>query len=940
MDFVKKIRNSFENKKSTFYIVYTVLFYLTAFFCFFYFVFSGRSLVSEGDGWSQHLKALAYYSEYLRNMIRGVFFEGKWSIPDYDFYIGEGNDILSTLHYYVIGDPIALFSVFVPVKWMAYFFSLACIFRMYLAGISFSFLCFETRQKNHYAILAGAIQYSLCIWALVSSAKHPYFVNPLIYFPLMIAGVERILKDKGSRLFCVITAVSAISNFYFFYMIVLLTVIYVSVRVILIYGKNIRSIIQVFLRIGIASLVGVLIAGFIFLPILTAFLGDSRFGESQPFHLCYDLSYYVELPARALSGAYHADYWLHLGLTVPVLSAVILMFAKKSDKSTLKILFLLGSIFIIFPIFGRIFNGMSYMSNRWCWAFVLLCSYILVEEWNNLMCISAREAKVLFIVITAFCAYFIALIVIERSRAVSNLTLVAMMLLFVFALKFGDSYKKQLIFLLFVAVGVVNICFWKFSPIKGSYGFSKRCITYKEIGKEWEDNEAGYIKDLINGSYTRYSGTNITQNVNLLYKTSNTQYYWSISNPHLSFFREEVDTIDPRAYCYSDYDVRTTLNELSGVKYYINGDDDSRVPYGYEWKTDITDTTTKYHVYENKTPLSIGYCYDSYISADSWEKLNPVQKQEIELETAYTDEIPPGISRYENDIHEYTIPYDIELTGEVVQTDSGYVATSSDAGIKLILKKGTIDSETYVGVTGLEYVATPEYDLYFGDDKVDPEGHYGKPEWEKLSGSKKMQIIKDKIYWNPVVNCDIDVEVPDGYKGKIEYLQPDATFSSGKHDYILNIGYGEKGEECIIMKFPREGIYTFDSINVYSVPMGSYISKVEKLRENMLENINIDTDRLTGTITTEGTKMLCIAVPYSDGWRGYIDQKDTKLYCLNDRYIGLVVPKGDHSIEIRYSTPYKKEGMILSAIGIFVLLGSTLWKRKRKSKDMFISVLT
>ena len=61
----------------------------------------------------QHLNSLAYYGEYLRNILHSVFVEHKFEIPMWDMHIGYGSDILTTLHYYVIGDPLTLLSVFV-----------------------------------------------------------------------------------------------------------------------------------------------------------------------------------------------------------------------------------------------------------------------------------------------------------------------------------------------------------------------------------------------------------------------------------------------------------------------------------------------------------------------------------------------------------------------------------------------------------------------------------------------------------------------------------------------------------------------------------------------------------------------------------------------------------------------------------------------------------
>ena len=90
-------------KKRWYYLLYTIVFCCLACCCFSWFLLSNRSLIWQMDGWSQHFKALVYYSTYLREILQNLVYEHSLIIPDWDFYIGEGGDILNALHYYVIG---------------------------------------------------------------------------------------------------------------------------------------------------------------------------------------------------------------------------------------------------------------------------------------------------------------------------------------------------------------------------------------------------------------------------------------------------------------------------------------------------------------------------------------------------------------------------------------------------------------------------------------------------------------------------------------------------------------------------------------------------------------------------------------------------------------------------------------------------------------------
>ena len=185
-------------RRQRYYLVYTVSFLVIALFVFFWFPVLGKSMIWNDDGWKQHIKALIYYAKYLRQIFRSLLQEHRLVIPQWDFYISEGADILQTLHYYVIGDPIAALSVFIPSDKIHIFYGISMIFRIYLAGIAFSELAFGTGRTNTFGILAGALTYDFCSWTM-RAIDHPYFLNPIIYFPLFILGIEKIINHTKRK---------------------------------------------------------------------------------------------------------------------------------------------------------------------------------------------------------------------------------------------------------------------------------------------------------------------------------------------------------------------------------------------------------------------------------------------------------------------------------------------------------------------------------------------------------------------------------------------------------------------------------------------------------------------------------------------------------------------------------------------------------------------
>ena len=201
-----------RDSKKDFYLLYTLVFGVISFFIYYQFAGNGKSLVWSHDGIPQHLNSLAYYGRYLREVLHTIFVEHKLELPMWDMNIGYGSDILTTLHYYVIGDPLTLLSVFVPENKTEVLYEILIFLRIYLAGISFSIFCFYHKNPKQ-ATFMGTLIYIFAGWTIYAAMKHPYFSNPMIYLPLVLMGIDKIYKREKPWLFIWTTAVSAMSNF-------------------------------------------------------------------------------------------------------------------------------------------------------------------------------------------------------------------------------------------------------------------------------------------------------------------------------------------------------------------------------------------------------------------------------------------------------------------------------------------------------------------------------------------------------------------------------------------------------------------------------------------------------------------------------------------------------------------------------------------------------
>ncbi|MCQ2515234.1 MAG: YfhO family protein [Saccharofermentans sp.] len=299
-----------------------------------------------------------------------------------ELFARGGGDVFQILSFYCIGDPLALISVFFSAENMVICYNFLALLRCFLAGLALERLINEIKPSiGTISCLVGSVMYAFSFWIVYNITRHPSFVNPCIYFPLIIAGCEKIRNNKKPYYLIVAVALMATSNFYYFYMSVMLTVIYVIIRLgIDIKNRESRKAIKAAYKITIYSLIGALCAGITIVQAIRTFITDPRSEGAIGFSWVYPLEYYKSL----ISSIFYSNstFYLCLGIGVPTIVAIILLF-KGKDYLTLKIMWILSLIFILIPAIGQVFNGFGYITNRWSFAVAVIAAVTVALMWED-----------------------------------------------------------------------------------------------------------------------------------------------------------------------------------------------------------------------------------------------------------------------------------------------------------------------------------------------------------------------------------------------------------------------------------------------------------------------------------------------------------------------------------------------------------------------------
>ncbi|MDE7326583.1 MAG: YfhO family protein [Lachnospiraceae bacterium] len=919
-------------QKAKYFLLYTVIFLPMVWLVFRYFFHGNRTFVWMPDGWRQHYKGLLYYSEWIREVFKRIFVEHSLELPAYSFSIGYGSDVLTTLHYYAIGDPLTLLAAFIKEEHMLFFYEFLLVLRLYLAGAAFSCYCFYRGRKNTCAVLAGAFVYLFCGYALFAGVRHPYFINPMIYLPLLLTGVERFLKERKAGVFVGSVFLSAVSNFYFFYTLAFFTALYVFFHLAVRYRKKEwRTALWEVLRLAGYALVGVMMAAAILLPVILMFMGNSRLSTGYAFEAFYGSRYYGSfLPAFLSYGT--PGSWCRMGYAGIAVVALFSLFSgiykrKDGEKGSLDIhrlalgaAFLLLTLFLLLPFFGYALNGFAYVSNRWEYSYSMLVAFIVVKEWDRIFCSSLK--KLLFM--AGFTALYAGISILAAKKfapemevnvwmASAALLATFLVLAIVYAFRNRPQAGRKGIFirvvktmpLIFLLGNIVATAHCSYSPGQGDYAseFKRR----SRFAKDFVKSEAGAVLAAAKEEqeFYRYTGRDLIPNASLKTGVHNTQFYWSLGNGVIAEYFAEQGLTENTTFNYMGLDDRAALCALAAVKYHVTVESgEGYAPYGYE-KEELGEEYEKYHISRNTLALPLGYTYENYILYEDYAPLSALQKQEALLQGAVLSKALEGLEEIEpvntGVEREFTVSYDKK---KVSETENGFLVKKRNATVTFEFD-GLPECETYLVISGLYY------------------------DWTDLDGYKD---IEQKM------TISLVAEDEDGgtVKKDLKYLGASQEHYSGRHDYSINLCYSGKRKVSVSLTFPRAGTYRMDQVQIICQPMQSYEEAVLRLSKESLQEVELNEDNkvhatshISGKITLSEPKLLLLAIPYADGWSAYVDGKPQEILQANTMFCALFLPAGEHEIVLRYRTPGLVAGIVVSAVGILVWVCLALPKTKR-----------
>ena len=876
------------------YGVYTLMFLLMCIVAFLPFFTEGKSFVwgaGVEDGLSQHFSALAYYGEALREFFRNLL-AGHPKLVMWDMSLGYGADILSTLNYYAIGDPLNLLYGFVSPKNTETMYNFMIVLRMYLAGITFIMYA-RKMKKRSYGTVIGALVYVFSGFCFRLGLRHPFFINSMIYFPLLCLGIEKIYQRERPYVFIFAVCVSAMSNYYFLYMLTIFAVIYAWIRFYKYSEENkIKTFFLTILKFGMYYTLGIAMAAVILLPSVIGFLGNGRYGNGADWKslIVYPGKYYL-LFIENFIGYGNMGSNTNAGY-LPIVGIVVLftLFSQRMKHKKYRAAFIASIIALILPIFGYAFNGFSYANNRWAFALSFIVALLTAEMYPRLFVMSKRQQIGIgagIIIYTVFCIIVNAsgeeILKNKGIMAACGLIAVFYILLLIFQRLGYDTQKRivrvSMAILLLISVGVHG--YYRFDPKEYAYTqeFMDQGQAYRTLK---EDNIRMLSKANDPSVYRVHAEGYRYKNYGLINHLNTISGYYSITAKCVTDTIKGYDTLGMQyADKYKGVDQRLGLLSLAGVKYItvahnsqVAKDVSSMgdVPYGVEKlrkKGNIT-------LYKNKYALPFAYAYDSYMTEQQYEQLNGIGKEQAMLAQIILNQHPADKEIQHNEQRNGPDIQTISLPETRISSPKG----KKYADITVPVEK---DKETYLYFKNLVYHGKKN-----GDDKFILTGR---------KGTKGILVTQNDV------------------QQKIHIQSTFNPYYFGRKDYIVKINHQtSKAKEKVRLNFLSPGEYEFDDISLITVPKKDVLARLKERKENSMKQIQYEGNHFRGVYHAKKDQILCVTIPYSKGWKATVNGNRTKIYKANGMFMGIIMKKGTQSVKLDYETPGLKIGAWISLV--------------------------
>ena len=158
--------------------------------------------------------------------------------------------------------------------------------------------------------------------------------------------------------------------------------------------------------------------------------------------------------------------------------------------------------------------------------------------------------------------------------------------------------------------------------------------------------------------------------------------------------------------------------------------------------------------------------------------------------------------------------------------------------------------------------------------------------------------------------------------------EPYAFYPVQSKPVLLSVAKNQKGHPQTLQIIVRADGFEFSKLSLYSLNTTLLNERLEQTKAQELKLETFSATHFAGTMDVLEDSTVLTTIPYSTGWKVWVDGQEVETYKILDSLLGFTISKGTHRIEYRYTTPFLLEGSLVSIVSLLLLI-FVLYKRKK-----------
>ncbi|MBE6903417.1 MAG: hypothetical protein E7480_02285 [Ruminococcaceae bacterium] len=625
------------------------------------------------------LLAVTFFLPYVIQDGGPFYFYGDYTVQQIPFYVeahkcvtnGEifwnwntdlGANFIGSYTYYMLGSPFFWLVLLLPSWTMPYALPwLLCLKIAVAATTSFVFIRMFVR-RNELAFI-GALLYAFSGFSIYNIFFNQ-FHETIALFPLLLIGIEELVRNNRRGIFALAVMINAIANFYFFVAECIFLVVYFIVR--LFCGSFKELTISKLIGLAIESVLGVLGAAVFLLPSYLAVIQNPR-SSSKIFGwnllLYYEVQIYPNIimsmfmpPDIAAKPNFYNDLssrWSSIAAWMPLFSmSAVIAWMRRRKKNWLGYLCIILIVFAFVPFLNssfQLFSNAVYM--RWFFMLTLVFALTTVVALDRCSFKELKAGLVRTAIITAGIALPVGLVIDPNKkeeawyeqiglfkypeRYIISIVIAAVSLWLAYYIYRLVKEKNKHTFTVTITALAVIISIYanvyvasgrehRSSPREGRV-FTEQNLKGREKILEFIPDIDNYRSDVLEGNLR-------IDNQTLFWQIPTIQaFHTMVPGSVMQFYKSVGVTRDVGSRPTKDH---VWLRSFLSVKYLFDPQNNEEIDI-IGWKK--IGQVNNFTVWENENYIPMGFIYDKYATFEQFEDVDKDSRENLLLNAIVLD---------------------------------------------------------------------------------------------------------------------------------------------------------------------------------------------------------------------------------------------------------------------------------------------------------------